>query len=77
MVRARHSMTAGGVLRPLLSKYSIDFGAVVVTYCGTLETIRSNISIGHVGPRTLTVMSQAQFNGNLLNIYLKYLRSFI
>ncbi|EYB97885.1 hypothetical protein Y032_0136g1979 [Ancylostoma ceylanicum] len=62
MVRARQSLSAGGVLRPLLSKYSIDYNTVTVVFSGTLETIRNSVSIGNIGTRSLTVMSQSQYN---------------
>uniref|UniRef100_A0A1I7WD18 Protein phosphatase methylesterase-1 n=1 Tax=Heterorhabditis bacteriophora TaxID=37862 RepID=A0A1I7WD18_HETBA len=65
MVRARHSLSAGGVLRPLLSKYAIEYNTVTVVFCGTLDSIRNSVSIGNIGPRTLTVMSQAQYNDRL------------
>ncbi|KAL6724359.1 hypothetical protein Aduo_019255 [Ancylostoma duodenale] len=62
MVRARQSLSAGGVLRPLLSKYSIDYNTVTVVFSGTLETIRNSVSIGNIGTRSLTIMSQSQYN---------------
>ncbi|KHJ99802.1 hypothetical protein OESDEN_00203 [Oesophagostomum dentatum] len=65
LVRARQSLSAGGVLRPLLGKYSIDYSAVTVVYSGTLETIRNSVSIGNIGTRSLTVMSQSQYNGEI------------
>lgn len=66
MVRARQSLSAGGVLRPLLSKYSIDYNTVTVVFSGTLEAIRNSVSIGNIGTRSLTVMSQSQYNGEIL-----------
>ncbi|VDM52795.1 unnamed protein product [Angiostrongylus costaricensis] len=62
LVRARHSLSAGGVLRPLLSKYSIDYTTVTVLFSGTLEVIRNSVSIGNIGTRSLTVMTQSQYN---------------
>ncbi|KAE9417591.1 hypothetical protein Angca_003476 [Angiostrongylus cantonensis] len=62
LVRARHSLSAGGVLRPLLSKYSIDYSTVTVLFSGTLEVIRNSVSIGNIGTRSLTVMTQTQYN---------------
>ncbi|KAJ1370787.1 hypothetical protein KIN20_032593 [Parelaphostrongylus tenuis] len=62
LVRARHSLSAGGVLRPLLSKYSIDYSTITVLFSGTLEVIRNSVSIGNIGTRSLTVMTQSQYN---------------
>ncbi|KJH48410.1 hypothetical protein DICVIV_05525 [Dictyocaulus viviparus] len=62
LVRARQSLSAGGVLRPLLNKYSIDYNTVMVLFSGTLEAIKNSVSIGNIGARSLTVMSQSQYN---------------
>ncbi|KIH59369.1 hypothetical protein ANCDUO_10402 [Ancylostoma duodenale] len=75
MVRARQSLSAGGVLRPLLSKYSIDYNTVTVVFSGTLETIRNSVSIGNIGTRSLTIMSQSQYNGGFLGPFFSNPRS--
>ncbi|VDL72427.1 unnamed protein product [Nippostrongylus brasiliensis] len=62
MVRARQSLSIGGVLRPLLSKYSVDISTVAVVFTGTLDVVRNSVSIGTIGQRSLTIMSQAQYN---------------
>ncbi|WKY14405.1 hypothetical protein Q1695_000169 [Nippostrongylus brasiliensis] len=62
MVRARQSLSIGGVLRPLLSKYSVDISTVAVVFTGTLDMVRNSVSIGTIGQRSLTIMSQAQYN---------------
>ncbi|CAJ0567970.1 unnamed protein product, partial [Mesorhabditis spiculigera] len=68
LLRARQSLSTAAALRPLLAKYSIDITQAVVVIGGTLEQIsRLSIPLVQIGSRTLTVMSQAQFQGYLYN----------
>ena len=63
IIRARNSLSAGAILRPLLGKYFVDLAQAVVCYSGTLQVVRSNASVASIGQRTLTVMNQSQYNG--------------
>ncbi|PAV61379.1 hypothetical protein WR25_04905 [Diploscapter pachys] len=62
IIRARNSLSAGAILRPLLGKYFVDLAQAVVCYSGTLQVVRSNASVASIGQRTLTVMNQSQYN---------------
>ncbi|CAD6185601.1 unnamed protein product [Caenorhabditis auriculariae] len=72
MIRARHSLSTGGALRPLLVKWfstntpgSAPSGAsIVIVYNATLEIIRGSVAIGRLQPgKSLAVMSQSQHEG--------------
>ncbi|CAB3399528.1 unnamed protein product [Caenorhabditis bovis] len=60
-VRARHSLSTGAVLRPLLLKYAIDINIAKIVCNGSPEPIKRSCSIGLMGGKTLTVMTDTQF----------------
>uniref|UniRef100_F1KSK7 Regulator of G-protein signaling rgs-6 n=1 Tax=Ascaris suum TaxID=6253 RepID=F1KSK7_ASCSU len=61
LLRARHGLSSGVVLRSVLTKFSLDYDACVAVLSGTLEVIASHISVGTVGSRCITVMTQQQY----------------
>uniref|UniRef100_A0A915BZ47 RGS domain-containing protein n=1 Tax=Parascaris univalens TaxID=6257 RepID=A0A915BZ47_PARUN len=61
LLRTRHGLSSGVVLRSVLSKFSLDYDACVAVLSGTLEVIASHISVGTVGSRCITVMTQQQY----------------
>uniref|UniRef100_A0A9J2P3V6 RGS domain-containing protein n=1 Tax=Ascaris lumbricoides TaxID=6252 RepID=A0A9J2P3V6_ASCLU len=65
LLRARHGLSSGVVLRSVLTKFSLDYDACVAVLSGTLEVIASHISVGTVGSRCITVMTQQQYQGFL------------
>ncbi|UMM41809.1 hypothetical protein L5515_017906 [Caenorhabditis briggsae] len=61
-IRARHSLSTGIVLRPLLNKYTLDPQVTRIVLNGTLELVKRSCSVGAVSQKCLTVMSEAQYN---------------
>ncbi|KHN72405.1 Regulator of G-protein signaling rgs-6, partial [Toxocara canis] len=61
LLRARHGLSSGVVLRSVLAKFSVEYDTCVVVLSGTLETIASHINVGTIGSRCVTVMTQQQF----------------
>lgn len=68
LLRARHGLSSGVVLRSVLTKFSLDYDACVAVLSGTLEVIASHISVGTVGSRCITVMTQQQYQGFLCSL---------
>ncbi|CAI5455249.1 unnamed protein product [Caenorhabditis angaria] len=60
-VRARHSLSTGVVLRPLLAKYTGGAETAKIVLNGTLEQIKRSISVGMLSQKCLTVMTDLQF----------------
>uniref|UniRef100_A0A1I7TJP3 CULLIN_2 domain-containing protein n=1 Tax=Caenorhabditis tropicalis TaxID=1561998 RepID=A0A1I7TJP3_9PELO len=61
-IRARHSLSTGAVLRPLLHKYTLDPQVTRIVLNGSLEQVKRSCAVGQVSQKCLTVMSEAQFN---------------
>uniref|UniRef100_A0A8R1DNY2 Uncharacterized protein n=1 Tax=Caenorhabditis japonica TaxID=281687 RepID=A0A8R1DNY2_CAEJA len=61
-VRARHSLSTGAVLRPLLAKYTIDPQITKIVLNGSLEQVKRSCTVGAISQKCLTVMSEAQYN---------------
>ncbi|CAL2050154.1 unnamed protein product [Caenorhabditis brenneri] len=61
-IRARHSLSTGAVLRPLLHKYTLDPQVTRIVLNGSLEQVKRSCAVGQVSQKCLTVMSEAQYN---------------
>ncbi|EFO82243.1 CRE-RGS-6 protein [Caenorhabditis remanei] len=61
-IRARHSLSTGVVLRPLLHKYTLDPQVTRIVLNGSLEQVKRSCVVGAVSQKCLTVMSEAQYN---------------
>ncbi|VDK47759.1 unnamed protein product [Anisakis simplex] len=72
LLRARHGLSSGAILRSVLAKFSVDYDSCIVVLSGTLEVIASHISVGTIGSRCVTVMTQQQFQGSLFGQQIKF-----
>ncbi|CDX47459.1 Regulator of G-protein signaling rgs-6 [Caenorhabditis elegans] len=61
-IRARHSLSTGAVLRPLLHKYTLDPQVTRIVLNGSLEQVKRSCAVGQVSQKCLTVMSEAQYS---------------